>query len=60
MHLSEERVIVLDVTENRKMEVVLKSYITVIKKDFFFLENINCQACMVRESATEGVYRLLY
>lgn len=52
--------VVLDVTENRMMEVVLKSYRTVIEKDFFFLENINCHACMVRESATEGIYRLLY
>lgn len=60
MHLSEEHVVVLHVTENRMMEVVLKSYRTVIEKDFFFLENINCHACMVRESATEGIYRLLY
>lgn len=60
MHLSEEHVVVLDVTENRMMEVVLKSYKTVIETGFFFLENINCHACMVRESATEGIYRLLY
>lgn len=37
MHFGEEHVVVLDVTENRRMEVVLKNYRTVIEKDFCFL-----------------------
>lgn len=55
MHFSEEHVVVVDVTENRKMEVVLKNYRAVIEKDFCFLENIKYHACMVRESGIEGI-----
>lgn len=60
MHFSEVHVVVLEGTENRKMEVVLKDYRTVREKDFCFLKNMNYHACMVRESDTEGIYRLLY
>lgn len=60
MYFSEVHVVVLDVTENRKMEVVLKNYRTVREKDFCFLKNINYHARMVRESGIEGIYRLLY